>query len=143
MIDEERLMRYATAIAADDMDNLFGGERPLPALDHPHWNTWKRTAAVAIRVADEENPMEADTYVPPPPGSTRKQLPDDVLALIVIRPYISTACETARALQSALIRHPDQVKKLALWRDRMHDECRINHKFQGNLCKCSCHQEVT
>lgn len=142
MINEERLLRYAQAFARSDLDYMVGEQHPLPHADHPMWGNWKRTAAVAIRLADEDNPMDTATYRPPPPGSTLKQLPDDVLDLIVIRPYISTACETARALQSALTRHPEHTAKLALWRDRMHDECRLNHKYQGNLCKCGCHQET-
>jgi hypothetical protein len=78
-------------------------------------------------------------WTPPPPGDTREQLPDDILAMIVLPPYISTACEMERALQSAMVRHPDRWDKLAMWRDRMHERCRLNHKFSGRLCACSRH----
>lgn len=131
MTDEDRLMRYATAFARDDLDHTIGPEYPLPDPSHDFWRIWKRTAAIAIQLADEEHP--------PPPNSTIKQLPDDVLALIVRLPYTSTACEAARALHSAIIRHPEQAVDLARWRDIKHGECRENNKHTGMLCICGCH----
>jgi hypothetical protein len=86
-------------------------------------------------------PAQDAEYTPPPPGSTEKQLPKHILALIVPRPYISTACETAEAIESAMIRYPDQAAELGQWRDRMHSECRINNKFTGRLCACPHHTE--
>lgn len=130
---DERLMRYATAIARDELDYLLGPEHPLPTADHECWRRWRQTAAVAIRVADREHP--------PPPGSTVEQLPDDILALIVLRPYVSTACEMARALASAAIRHPDRAGDLRMWRNRMYEYCRQNNKFSGVLCSSPHHQK--
>lgn len=134
MIDEQRLMKYATVLAQSDLLYVFGEEYPLPAPDHPMWQNWKRSAADVIKLADKE--------WPPPPGSTEEQLPDHILNLIVRRPYISTACETARALHSARIRHPEYSTELGLWFDRMHERCRLNNKFTGMLCACGCHNEV-
>lgn len=133
MITDERLMRYATAIARDELDYLVGPEYPLPDTDHEYWRRWKKTAAVVIEVADRENP--------PPPGSTQEQLPADILALIVLRPYISTACEMARALESATIRHPHRAQELRWWRDRMYAYCRLNNKFSGVLCSSPFHKD--
>lgn len=85
---------------------------------------------------------ETKEYTPPPPGSTRKQLPAEILALIVPRPYVSTACETAQALESAMVRHPDHEVELSMWRVRMHQECRLNNKFTGKLCACPHHEDA-
>jgi hypothetical protein len=126
--DDERLMRYATAIARNDIDYMLGTDYPLPGLDHDFWKIWKRIATVAIQIADHEHP--------PPPGSTLKKLPDHILALIVLRPYISTACETARALESAVVRHPDFADELRMYRDLCHKECRLNNKFTDVECGC-------
>lgn len=131
MIPEDRLMKYATAFARDDLDHTIGPEYPLPDTDHDFWRTWKRTAAIAINLADEEHP--------PPPNSTVKKLPDDILALIVRLPYLSTACGNARALQSAIVRHPDRAADLAMWRDIKHGECRQNNKHDDMKCICGCH----
>ncbi|MFJ8923896.1 hypothetical protein ACIREK_31015 [Streptomyces sp. NPDC102415] len=74
-----------------------------------------------------------------PPGSTREQLPDDVLALLSRRSYLSTACETARLVSGAIIRRPDRAD-LPGHRDRLHQRCRRNNKFTGARCTCPCHQ---
>ncbi|MFI8872434.1 hypothetical protein [Streptomyces sp. NPDC055243] len=78
-------------------------------------------------------------WTPPPPGDTREQLPDDVLGLIRVRPYTSTACETAQALTDAATAHPGRAGELNVWAQRMHQRCRINHKYTGRLCDCRCH----
>ena len=77
--------------------------------------------------------------VPNPPGSTCEQIPADVLALLPTRHYLSTACETGRLLQVAIIRYPDR-EDLPKWQDRMHGRCRLNNKFTGAPCTCRCHQ---
>jgi len=138
MIDEERVMAYAEIIGRCDIEYILGPEHadyPLPDADHGIWENWKNTAARVIEKADREHP--------PPPGSTQRKLPDHILALIVPRPYTSTACETARSLQSAIVRHPDHKEELAQWRDEMHDYCRENHKFTNRPCTCGCHNEVS
>lgn len=80
-------------------------------------------------------------WTPPPPGDRREQLPDDVIALLVPRGYLSTACETARRLDVAIIRNPNRAD-LPPWRDRMHQRCRLNHKYTGAACRCRCHGET-
>lgn len=85
-----------------------------------------------------KNPAVTD-WTPPPPGDTREQLPDNLLALIDVPPYTSTACETAQALETAAETRGDQAAELAVWRDRLHTRCRINNKFTGALCNCGCH----
>lgn len=77
-----------------------------------------------------------------PPGSAQEQLPADVLALLTTRHYLSTACETARLIDGAIIRNPNRSDLLG-WRDRMHARCRLNQKFTGELCACRCHKEKT
>lgn len=73
------------------------------------------------------------------PGSNAEQLPDDVLALLpASRHYLSTACATAQLLLIAIINTPER-KDLPVLRQRMHDRCRLNHKFLGDLCVCTCH----
>lgn len=74
-----------------------------------------------------------------PPGSTREQLPADVLALLTPRTYLSTACETARLLDGAIIRNPGRGDLPGL-RDRMHQRCRLGQKFTGAACTCPCHK---
>lgn len=78
-------------------------------------------------------------WTPPPPGDTREQLPDNVLALIDVPPYTSTACETAQALEAAAETRGDEAGELAVWQARLHARCRINNKFTGALCGCGCH----
>lgn len=134
-MNDERLMRYATAIGRSEFDMLFGPAYPLPGEDNElWWKVWKSTAAVVIQLADREHP--------PPPGSTRKKLPPHILALIVLRPYVSTACEMARALDSATVRHPDDAEELRLWRDIMYGECRLNNKFSDVPCSSPHHVEA-
>lgn len=78
-------------------------------------------------------------WQPPPPGDTREQLPEHILALSGFLPYISTACNRAVAIELAIPYHTD-IKDLPLWRDRMHGRCRINNKYDGELCFCRCHE---
>lgn len=73
-----------------------------------------------------------------PLGSTSERLLDDVLALLVRRTYVSTACETSRLLGGVIIRNPDRGD-LPKLRDHMHQRCRLNHKFTGATCLCPCH----
>jgi len=73
-----------------------------------------------------------------PPGSRREQLPAEVLALLPPRPYLSTACDTAWLLDAARLQHPDR-DDLAEHAHRMHDRCRLTHKFTGAPCVCGCH----
>ena len=134
MIDEQRLQRYAEAIARVELDRMIGPDQPLPAPDHSYWDVWKTGAAAVITLADEEHP--------PPPNSTVKQLPDSILDLIIKVPYLSTACDVARRLQSAIVRHPDHAGELADWRDIKHSECRQNNKHTGMTCSCGCHGGV-
>lgn len=132
---EERLMRYATAIGRCDLDYILGPDHPdhpLPDSNHSIWENWKRTAGVVIRLADNEHP--------PPPGSTEERLPEHILGLVVLRSYLSTACQMAHALQSAITRHPEHKTELELWRDRMHSRCRLNNKFSDVSCACPHHK---
>lgn len=78
-------------------------------------------------------------WTPPPPGSTRDQLPAHILNLIATTPYLSTACQTASSLSAATTAHPDRADELRQWRDRMHQRCRLNHKYTGQRCVCRCH----
>lgn len=79
-----------------------------------------------------------------PPGSTIEQLPAEVLALIDQSDYLSTACETAFRVERASNRGRSAGPRalLAGWVDRLHDRCRLRHKFTGQPCACPCHQEA-
>lgn len=77
-------------------------------------------------------------WTPPPPGSTRHKLPDDILALIIKLPYLSTACETGLRLGKAQLRHTERFDELALWEERMHMFCRLNNKYTDAKCSCTC-----
>lgn len=54
MSNEDRLMRYAKAIAQDDLDVTLGPGHELPDADHAFWNLWRRTATLAMNIADQE-----------------------------------------------------------------------------------------
>lgn len=86
-----------------------------------------------------DNPVASGDAPDNPPGSTREQLPDNILALLAHRTYLSTACETARLLDGAIIRNPERAD-LPGWRDRMHARCRLSQKFTGSACSCHCHK---
>ncbi|MYX67403.1 hypothetical protein K388_05533 [Streptomyces sp. KhCrAH-43] len=110
---------------------------------------------LACALAHCRRPHEAHSWEPQPgmkpvycqgygasgasPGSAVGQLPADILTLLAHRTYLSTACETARLLDGAIIRNPDRGD-LPTWRDRMHNRCRLQHKFTGKACSCHCHE---
>lgn len=79
------------------------------------------------------NPPTSGDTADNPPGSTAEQLPADVLALLAHRTYLSTACETARLLDGAIIRNPERADLLG-HRDRMHQRCRLNNESTGRPC---------
>ena len=81
-------------------------------------------------------------WTPPPPGDTREQLPDRLLALIDVPPYLSTACQTARECERAVDVHSEHGQDLRQAAARLHARCRINNKFTGQLCICGCHEET-
>jgi hypothetical protein len=80
-------------------------------------------------------------YVPPPPGSDRDALPEHLRGLIAphMRPYISTACETALALDRAAQTHLPSMTTLVDWERRQHAACRITRKQDMAECVCDCH----
>ncbi|MEU7240274.1 hypothetical protein [Streptomyces sparsogenes] len=120
-----------------------GGEGAFrTAVEYTIQAFWGLDAAVTYQ-RDGVLPQGDAVFVPPPPGSTEEQLPADVLALIDPPPYLSTACGTAQALEEAVAEHPDRQAGLEEWARRMHDRCRINHKFTGKLCTCGHHQEAS
>lgn len=96
-------------------------------------------AAHILRAVDGD--QTAPVWTPPPPGDRCEQLPDHLLDLIRDRlpDYLSTACQTADALAcTATYRHPryDEIRAHA---ERLHQRCRTNQKFTGQLCACGCH----
>jgi len=88
-----------------------------------------------------DNPVASGDAPDNPPGSTREQLPGDILELLAHRTYLSTACETARLLDGAIIRNPERAD-LPGHRDRLHQRCRLNQKFTGQPCSCPCHPDT-
>jgi hypothetical protein len=84
-------------------------------------------------------------YTPPPPGSDRDALPDELRLMVAphMRPYISTACETAWACGRASEVHPDRATELRAWERRQHAACRITRKQDMARCQCDCHRDAT
>jgi hypothetical protein len=135
----------AAVLSAFPADLNPGGpavpSRRLPAELINRW----RTALDGTGPTDREQPPAA-AWTPPPPGDTREQLPDAMLALIreQLPDYLSTACQTADTLSLAAcyprsgVPRPqyDEIREHA---ERLHNRCRINQKFTGQLCVCGCH----
>lgn len=80
-------------------------------------------------------------YVPPPPGSDRDALPEHLRALIAphMRPYVSTACETAAACRQAAEQHPEHAGELQAWAQREDAACRQTRKQDMAACEGAAH----
>jgi hypothetical protein len=117
-------------------------------LEHVGIDTRGRDITVAGRAVDPADQQPAAAWTPPPPGSTREQLPNHILD--IARPhlpdYLSTACQTADVVACAAcyprsgIPRP-QYDELRAHAERLHNRCRRNHKFTGQLCVCGCHPD--
>lgn len=79
---------------------------------------------------------DPDDYMPPPPGSRRAVLPEHVLALIHVWPYLSSACDTALMIHQVAHRHAE----LLCWVEPLHAMCRLTHKYTYAPCVCQCHR---
>lgn len=122
--------------------------RTIHIADAEDATDWQRGyRACANRVTTElDHSAPAAEWTPPPPGSTREQLPDHILDLIRDRlpDYLSTACQTADTVACAAcypgsgVPRPqyDEIREHA---ERLHERCRLNNKFTGQLCVCGCH----
>lgn len=97
------------------------------------------------RLTAELTETQATAWTPPPPGDTREQLPDHLLALIqpLLPDYTSTACQTAEAAERAAKTHRTERPWLNAHAEELHARCRTNHKFTGQLCCCDCHTDTT
>lgn len=118
-------------------------ERERPPRD-PHWvDAYPVDREVFEAMADAVVAAlgDATAWTPPPPGDRREQLPDHLLTLIDIPPYLSTACEAAQLLEREMVKRTQQRIELGDHGDRLHSRCRINNKFTGALCHCPCHPE--
>lgn len=78
-------------------------------------------------------------YVPPPPGSREKVLPESVLKLIGTEVYLSTACGTARRVEMKA----NSSYSLYRLAGELHGQCRLTHKYTYEACVCSCHPQGT
>lgn len=72
----------------------------------------------------------------PAPADGGEVLPDELLRLLDMRKYVSTACDTAGACETATEDHADKLTERAA---HLHDRCRRTHKFTGQPCACGCH----
>jgi hypothetical protein len=89
--------------------------------------------------APEPDPEPAEPWAPPPPGDTREQLPDHLLAhLNPLSDYLSTACQAAEGLACDL--DQPHASERNDWAERLHQRCRLNNKFTGQRCICDCHR---
>lgn len=95
---------------------------------------YTQTSALRERERHVAEDHATPAWTPPPPGSTREQLPDVVLAAIRPGPYLSTACHAAFLCETS-----EPTEELAGWPQRLHARCRINNKFTGKTCVCGCH----
>lgn len=80
-------------------------------------------------------------YTPPPPGSDRDALPEHLRSLIAphMRPYVSTACETAAACRQAAGQHPEHAGELLAWAQREDAACRVTRKQDMAACTGTSH----
>lgn len=122
--------------AADTSSWLFGGSRDLSIPDHQ------------VNEGDMPDGEQAAEWAPPPPGDRREQLPDHLHDLIrdEMPNYLSTACGTAQVLSLAACYPGSGIPRLQYdeirgHAEHLHERCRINHKFTGQLCVCGCHPE--
>lgn len=124
-----------------------GGDCGMPEHEcfNSHPITWSGMVAGhthltggAADIADIALAAIQGAYVPPPPGSDRAALPGHILDLISaeVRPYLSTACEVAQALERQALERPNV--ELLEWATRMHAQCRITHKYTMQPCACGC-----
>lgn len=87
----------------------------------------------------DQAPPDEPVWTPPPPGDRREQLPDQLLALIDIPDYLSTACEAATLLARQMPKRTHRRVELGEHSDRLHARCRLQNKFTGVACRCDCH----
>lgn len=114
------------------------------ASDGEHWATTIRDLVTAEHGHHMRLAFDGPRLVNAP-GSTVEQLPDHLRALVELHTssYLSTACEAGGALGSlGLARQVPETADLPEWEARMHQRCRLNHKFTGAPCVCRCHQEA-
>lgn len=140
--DLRRVIAAALTAAADKCDGNCGlAERACyDAI------TWSGLADGRTCIDGETGAIAAvavaaiqSAVVPPPPGSDLDKLPDRILARIGIPPYLSTGCQTAKAIEDA-IRAGDPDEELADWAERMHASCRLTRKQDMAPCKCEHHR---
>ncbi|HEY3481855.1 MAG TPA: hypothetical protein VGL02_23400 [Streptomyces sp.] len=108
----------------------------------PEWQPRPTRTTTLPSIDDYQEPEMTDDHVPPPPGSAREQLASDLLAVINLPPYLSTACQTAGALAGAAVGQPRLADRFVEESGRLHSRCRLNHKFTGQLCVCGCHRKA-
>lgn len=89
------------------------------------------------------DPGTTAAYTPPPPGSDRDALPKHLRHLVAsqMRPYLSTACETAAACKAAAELFPQHADELHAWEQREHAACRQTRKQEMARCICRCHRD--
>jgi hypothetical protein len=111
---------------------------PLTAITHALENCRTLIPAVQARhVLDARQGL----YVPPPPGSDRDALPEELRALIAphMPEYVSTTCQVALALDRASTIHLPSMVTLMDWERRQHAACRLTRKQDMARCVCDCH----
>lgn len=109
-----------------------------------HHRTYAIADAVLAVVQPELNRLSQTIDWPGPnltpgfvnePGSASELLPAEILAAIDVPPYLSTACDTALRVE------PADVPDATGWARRLHARCRLNNKFTGAPCPCTCHDK--
>jgi hypothetical protein len=136
--------RWCCGGNAEDCPLCTEPNLPYPFLCPGH----PRTAANERIVGEtSQGPDRTPGYVNPP-GGTSEQLPADILAAINLPVYVSTACETALRLEDAAVAaaredRDGDVDRFMEWAGRLHERCRLNHKFTGVCCACNHHGEAS
>lgn len=76
------------------------------------------------------------------PAPADEVLPDELLRLLDMNRYVSTACDTAGACETAAGNHTDNADQLTERAAQLHARCRRTHKFTGQPCGCDCHHQT-
>lgn len=84
----------------------------------------------------------ADTAAGIAAQATRAEvLHHELLRLLDMNLYVSTACDTAGACETATHDQVDDADQLHDQAVRLHTRCRRTHKFTGAPCACDCHHQ--
>lgn len=114
---------------------------PGPACDCQHRPYINPTPAPPAG-PDHDTPGGTAMTETPAHDPRREVLEAKFLEAIDVPPYLSTACDTAHRLEVAATRTADRefAAELEAEAARLHERCRLVHKFTGTSCDCPHHR---